>query len=75
VEAVGKPFAFTASPYSVQQLYTTAHDADLKSGPSIYLHLDAAVMGLGNSSCGPGVLQKYAIPSVKHTLRLRLRRI
>ena len=70
VEAVGKPFAFTASPYSVQQLCTTAHDADLKSGPSIYLHLDAAVMGLGNSSCGPGVLTKYAIPDKPHTLRL-----
>ena len=34
--------------------------------------LDAAVMGLGNSSCGPGVLKKYAIEKVPHTLRVRI---
>ena len=28
-------------------------------------------MGLGNSSCGPGVLKKYAIdPNKKHQLRI-----
>ena len=30
-------------------------------------------MGLGNSSCGPGVLKKYAIdPNKKHQLRIRI---
>ena len=32
----------------------------------------SAVLGLGNSSCGPGVLKKYAIDKQKsHTLRVR----
>ena len=75
VETLGEPFSFTAIPYSVDHLYHTAHDTDLREGSHIYLHLDAAVMGLGNSSCGPGVLQRYAIPLVPHTLHLRFRRI
>lgn len=30
-------------------------------------------MGLGNSSCGPGVLKKYSIdPNKKHQLRIRI---
>ena len=29
-------------------------------------------MGLGNSSCGPGVLERYAIPMQPHTLHVRI---
>ena len=32
-------------------------------------------MGLGNSSCGPGVLTKYSIPQQKHTLHIRFTKI
>jgi beta-galactosidase len=71
----GVPFSFTAIPYSQQHLVETAHDCDLTEDPDyIYLHIDAAVMGLGNSSCGPGVLKKYAIEPKEKELRLRITR-
>ena len=67
----GVGFSFSALPYSVQQLYHATHDYELKEEDCVWLNLDCAVMGLGNSSCGPGVLTKYAIPQRPHTLRLR----
>ena len=64
IECVDKPFSFSALPYSTQHIYETTHDCDLVTDPDhVYLNIDAAVMGLGNSSCGPGVLTKYAIPT------------
>ena len=67
----GVGFSFSALPYSVQQLYNATHDYELKEEDCVWLNLDCAVMGLGNSSCGPGVLTKYAIPQRPHILRLR----
>ena len=67
----GEVFSFSALPYSVQQLYNATHDYELKEEDCVWLNLDCAVMGLGNSSCGPGVLTKYTIPQRPHTLRLR----
>ncbi|MBR6715605.1 MAG: beta-galactosidase, partial [Prevotella sp.] len=64
IECVDKPFSFSALPYSTQHIYETTHDCDLVTDSEhVYLNIDAAVMGLGNSSCGPGVLTKYAIPT------------
>lgn len=74
--ADGKPFSFSALPYSVQNLYTTSHDCDLEEAPDyIYLNLDCAVLGLGNSSCGPGVLTKYAIIQNEHVLHVKIQPI
>ena len=67
----GKPFSFSALPYSERQLSKTAHDCDLQPEDYVYLNIDAAMMGLGNSSCGPGVLTKYSIPQKPYTLKLR----
>lgn len=69
--ANGKPFSFSALPYSERQLSKTAHDCDLQPEDYVYLNIDAAMMGLGNSSCGPGVLTKYSIPQKPYTLKLR----
>lgn len=69
--ADGKPFSFSALPYSERQLSKTAHDCDLQPEDYVYLNIDAAMMGLGNSSCGPGVLTKYSIPQKPYTLKLR----
>lgn len=69
--ADGKLFSFSALPYSEKQLSTVAHDCDLQSEDYVYLNIDAAMMGLGNSSCGPGVLTKYSIPQKPYTLKLR----
>lgn len=74
--ADGQPFSFSALPYSVKHLYNTAHDCDLQmDAEHIYLNLDCAVLGLGNSSCGPGVLTKYAIPRSAQSLHVILQRI
>ena len=71
----GQPFSFSPLPYSVEHIYATAHDCDLiEDAEHIYLHLDTAVMGLGNSSCGPGVLTRYTIPQRPHTLHVRWER-
>lgn len=72
VTAIDKPFSFSALHYTAQDLYQHTHDCDLKPRKEVILSLDAAVLGLGNSSCGPGVLKKYAIDKQKeHVLRVR----
>ncbi len=76
IEGADTTFSFAALPYSTEHIYATAHDCDLVTDAEhVFLHLDTAVMGLGNSSCGPGVLKEYAIAPVKHSLRLRIRRV
>jgi beta-galactosidase len=73
IEAVDKPFSFSALPYSAQYIASKTHDYELEDQGHTYLSIDCAVLGLGNSSCGPGVLKKYAIDKTKtHTLRIRL---
>ena len=73
VEAVDKAFSFSALPYSAQYLYGKSHDYELEDQGKTYLSIDCAVMGLGNSSCGPGVLKKYTIDKTKsHQLKIRL---
>lgn len=73
VEAVGEAFSFSALPYSAQYIASKTHDYELEDQGKTYLSIDCAVMGLGNSSCGPGVLKKYAIDRTKqHSLRIRI---
>lgn len=71
VTALESPFSASALPYSVEDIYAVSHDCDLRKSDNIYLNLDAAVMGLGNSSCGPGVLKKYSIAPGTHSLKVR----
>ena len=70
VDAVEDVFSASALHYTAQDLYKETHDCNLKPRPEVILSLDAAVLGLGNSSCGPGVLKKYAIEKKEHTLDL-----
>ena len=73
IEAVDKPFSFSALPYSAQYLARKSHDYELEDQGKTFLSIDCAVMGLGNSSCGPGVLKKYTIDKgKKHQLRIRI---
>lgn len=72
VTALDKTFSASALPYSTMDIYNASHDCDLKALGAVYLNLDAAVLGLGNSSCGPGVLKKYAIEKKAHTLNVRI---
>ncbi len=72
VDAVEDVFSASALHYTAQDLYKETHDCNLKPRPEIILSMDAAVLGLGNSSCGPGVLKKYAIEKKEHTLHIRI---
>ena len=72
VDAVEDVFSASALLYTAQDLYKETHDCNLKPRPEIILSMDAAVLGLGNSSCGPGVLKKYAIEKKEHTLHIRI---
>ena len=76
VEQLGSgSFTFQALPYAQSQLEGTTHDVDLTSDGTVYLNLDCALLGIGNSSCGPGVLREYVINPTHledYTLSLRL---
>ncbi|TWT91026.1 Beta-galactosidase [Pseudobythopirellula maris] len=71
IETTGEPFAFSALRYTQQDLAAQRRAVDLTPRDETVLSIDAAQCGLGNSSCGPGVLQKYAVPAGEHELRLR----
>ena len=76
ITAVDVPFSFSVLPYSAKQLASLTHDYELPESDGTYISLDCAVLGLGNSSCGPGVLKKYAINKKRnHKLRFRLSNI
>lgn len=67
-------FVFQALPYSQSQLEQKTHDCELTSNGIVYLNLDCAILGIGNSSCGPGVLKEYVIePNQLDTLSLKLK--
>ena len=73
IEAVDQPFSFSALPYTAQYLASKTHDYELEDQGKTYLSIDCAVMGLGNSSCGPGVLKKYTIDkSKRYQLKIRI---
>ncbi|QDV74062.1 glycoside hydrolase family 2 TIM barrel-domain containing protein [Botrimarina mediterranea] len=72
VAATGDPFAFSALPYTAADLATAKRWVDLKPRAESVLSIDAAQCGLGNSSCGPGVLKRYAVLPVEHTLRFAI---
>ena len=74
VEAVENTFSASALNYSANDLANEAHECNLVPRKETILSLDCAVLGLGNSSCGPGVLKKYAIEKKEHVLHIRITR-
>ena len=54
---------FSAQHYTDEDLWNTPyrHELDHVRRPEVILHLDAAMCGLGNGSCGPPYLEKYEI--------------
>jgi beta-galactosidase len=73
IEAADAPFSFSALHYSDKDIAAATHDYQLKTSDYTYLKINCAVLGLGNGSCGPGVLKKYSIDRTKrHTLKFRM---
>ena len=56
-------FSFSALHYMDEELWQTKYKHELSKihRPEIILHLDAAMRGLGNASCGPGPLPEYEL--------------
>ncbi|MBX3433436.1 MAG: DUF4981 domain-containing protein [Pirellulales bacterium] len=73
VKSEGAPISASALPCSAQALASANHDFELDRSGETYLSLDARMCGLGNSSCGPGVLAKYAVPVQPYELDLSIR--
>ena len=55
---------FSAQHYTDEDLWQTKylHELNKIRRPEVVLHLDTAMRGLGNASCGPGPLPKYEMP-------------
>jgi beta-galactosidase len=71
ISAVENPFAFSALHFTAQDLASVRHNYELYPRPEIILSLDAKMSGLGNSSCGPGVLEKFSVPPTNYFLHLK----
>jgi beta-galactosidase len=63
--------AMNALHYTVDDLDHARHTHELKPRKNVILSLDARHSGLGNGSCGPGVLPQYEIPPETYSLHLR----
>ena len=73
IEAADKPFSFAALPYSAKEIAAARHDFELPQSTHTVLTICCDVLGLGNGSCGPGVLKKYSIDKTrKHTLHIKI---
>lgn len=58
----GKPFQFSATPYSDANIDAATHINELADDGSVTVHVDAEQTGVGTATCGPGVLPKYWLP-------------
>ena len=54
-------FSFSALHMTAEDLEETLHDAQLPAGQATILSLDKKQNGLGNSSCGGDVMEKYRL--------------
>ena len=63
IQNVSGWLGFSAQHYADEDLWQTKfrHELDKVRRPEVVLHLDAAMRGIGNASCGPGPLQKYEL--------------
>ena len=71
VSAEENPFAFSALHFTARDLASVRHNFELSARAEVILSLDAKMSGLGNSSCGPGVLEKFSVPPTNYSLKLR----
>ena len=73
ITAIEEPFSFSALHYQPTDIAAVSHDYQLQERDATFVNIDCAVLGLGNSSCGPGVLKKYTIDKNKvHRLHIRV---
>jgi beta-galactosidase len=73
VVAEETPMSATALHFTEHGLDAASHPHELVPRAETVLSLDARMNGLGNSSAGPGVLSKYAVPPERYMLHYSLR--
>ncbi|HEX9019491.1 MAG TPA: beta-galactosidase small subunit, partial [Anaerolineaceae bacterium] len=69
----GEGVTVSAQRLTAADLEAAGHLHQLKPRDEIILSVDFQHAGLGNASCGPGVLPKYTIPPREASFSLRLR--
>ncbi len=71
--AEGKPLCVSALHYTASDLDEADHTCDLAPRPETILCVDYALCGLGNASCGAGVMDQYLLRAkpVSFTFSLR----
>ena len=57
-------------PYSDIEMITASHPHKLRESANNYLHLDAAVTGLGGASCGPQPLERDKVKANLHEITI-----
>jgi beta-galactosidase len=57
----GSGFAFTASPWTTEEIARAERAIDLPSSTVTTIVVDLAQHGIGSASCGPGVLPAYRL--------------
>jgi beta-galactosidase len=53
-----EPMSVSALPWTPLELLTAPHPTELPPSGDTYMTLDAAVLGLGGASCGPGPMER-----------------
>ncbi|MCC9075631.1 DUF4981 domain-containing protein [Litorilinea aerophila] len=70
---VGQPLLnVSAHHFTTEDLTRATHTYELKRRDEITLNLDYAQCGLGNGSCGPGVLPQYMLTPGEYRFRFQL---
>ena len=71
---VGRPLMNASAHHnSASDLTEARHTHELTHRDEVYLNLDYAQCGLGNGSCGPGVLPKYLLDAGDYRFQFRLK--
>ncbi len=70
IKALEEVFAFSALPYLATDLSACRHYTDLQARKAVICSIDAQQLGLGNSSCGPGVLKEYTVKKTQVRYRI-----
>ena len=68
-----EPFSFSAHHYTVDDLTDAAHTNELLWRREVFLNIDLAQNGLGNGSCGPGVLPQYMLKPGEYDFTVHFR--
>ena len=69
----GETLNVSVQRYTAADLEAARHPYELKKRDQVIVSVDFLHAGLGNASCGPGVLPQYTIPPRDYTFSLLLR--